>query len=307
MKYYFKQNIFISALVLLLTLFVSCKKEHNVEGNIPTTTTDSIMISEAKVLLDTAYSSTATLENYVETLQYNVDACKETCKNQSPEKNNETYENYFAVREALIKNLNQTYSDVLEKYASYYNFDTGKTNLPTEVQNIANSLQTVDVEFWDVGEGYTEIRSKANHYYNIFKNKLTPDYEAYLKQTSKEKEVLYAADAGLNVSFDEVGSRAIFWENFIKKYPNSKLIAQAEEDFNWYLNDFLFGLDNTPTFEDGKIYDDVQKVYQNFMKKYPNSIVSEKIKLLYHELESNAFNDTENIRENLGIEYPTYD
>ena len=69
------------------------------------------------------------------------------------------------------------------------------------------------------------------------------------------------------------------------------MLDEVKSSLIYYRQDYIFGLDNTPTFErdfesqteDNKkisyIYDENQKEFNRFIKKYPNSPTSKLIKL----------------------------
>lgn len=158
------------------------------------------------------------------------------------------------------------------------------------------------LEFREAGEGYTEIWSAPDHYYSIFGNKVTPDYNIYIDQLSKEDEKLYVADAGLVISWKELGERTVFWENFIRKYPDSFLVSRAKEMYNNYLYDYLFGMENTPTYEysDRTIYPENREEFRRIIKKYPNSDVAKKSKELMDLFDAKI--SEEEIRNRINIE-----
>lgn len=270
--------------ILIICLFFSlfsCEKEKKKETIIKQNknTSSEVLISETKVIIDTSYSDTNSIKDYCIALEYLKNEYTEKIKeNSSIENNNELYEKYKLLRNAYIKNLNISSASILDRYLDYYNEDKEEYVLPNDVKKIQEKLKMVDVEFLYIGEGYTELRNKPQHFWNIFKAKVTPDYEDYIKQIANQNKELYSVDAGLIVPFKEVGDRVIFWENFITKYPKSKLLPKSRMHYNNYLHDFIFGLDNTPSFEDGKIDPVFNEVYVDFIKKYPNSLSTNKIK-----------------------------
>lgn len=83
------------------------------------------------------------------------------------------------------------------------------------------------------------IRELPNLYYDMFKDYVTDDYKEYLKIWAKDSEELYQADAGLLISFEEIGERIITWENFLNKYPDSKLNIKVTALLNSYREDYL--------------------------------------------------------------------
>ena len=65
----------------------------------------------------------------------------------------------------------------------------------------------------------------------MFKDYVTDDYKEYLKIWAKDNKKLYQADAGLLVSFEEIGERIVTWESFLNQYPDSKLNIKVTAGF----------------------------------------------------------------------------
>ncbi|CAA7196639.1 tol-pal system YbgF family protein [Chryseobacterium potabilaquae] len=279
------------AAFILLIVILSCKKnEQIVTGrNIVHDTLNSIVTKEDSYRpIDTVCSPNNKTKDYIEALQwYNDEVRKEVAMNPL-EKNNRLYKNYLKIRDKYIQCISEINGDVLDKYVNYYDSENGMYKFPEDIKTLSAELKKVNLEFREVGEGYTEVWSDSNYYYNIFKNSVTFDYNAYIKQLSIEDKVNYAEDAGIVISWKELGDRVIFWENFIKKYPKSDLMNVAKEKYNNYLYDYLFGMDNTPTYEraDGKLYDENKDEFNRIIKKYPNSETAKKVQELLDFFES---------------------
>ena len=141
------------------------------------------------------------------------------------------------------------------------------------------------------------IRELPHLYYDVFKDYVTDDYKEYLKIWAKDDEELYQADAGLCISFEELGDRIARWENFLNKFPNSTLKSKVTALLNSYREDYILGMDNTPTIDGGydnvpiTIYEEAKKEYDRFMKKYPNSPTVELIKYLLENYQNNNIYD----------------
>ncbi|QIY89864.1 hypothetical protein [Chryseobacterium gallinarum] len=273
---------------ILFAAVVSCKKEVTVSDVKPAN--DSIAKNETKEDLykpiDTACSQANKTEDYINSLQwYRTKTDKEIAGN-SLEQNDKTYEDFLKIREKYTECLNSLHADILDKYVNYYDAEKERYNLPDNVKKLATEFKKAGLEFREVGEGMTEIWTVPGYYSSVFKNKVTPDYEAYIMQNDKESETNYAADAGLMISWEELGNRLMFWENFINKYPKSKLMKTVKEGYNMYLIDYLLGMDNTPTYQidfdkgTGKLYDENRAEFNRIIKKYPNSNTAKKAKEL---------------------------
>jgi hypothetical protein len=272
-----------AAIILSVSVF-SCQKEASKtsDGQVKN---DSISKTEPEKDLfkpvDTACSSKNKTEDYIAALQWYQRKTEKEIAQNSPEQNTKLYEDYVKIRDKYTSCLSENLIKTLEEYVNYYS-ESGELKLPDNIQKQSAELKKGGLKFMEVGEGYTEIWSEPDHYFILFKNKINPDYQDYIKQLAKENVGLYAADAGLVVSFKEVGDRTIFWENFIKKYPESRLNYKAKEMYNNYLADYLFGLDNTPTHEhsDGTIYAENRAEFSRLMKQHPNSNVAKRTKEL---------------------------
>ncbi|WBV60995.1 hypothetical protein PFY12_02465 [Chryseobacterium camelliae] len=274
----------LAAFILLMSIF-SCKKEAS-KTSVEKVERDTISTVETKEDLfkpiDTTCSSKNKTEDYIAALQWLQHKTEKEIAQNSPEQNDKLYEDYIKIREKYTACLSENLGKVLEEYVNYYDSETNSYKFPENIKKLIAELKKGSLEFTEVGEGYTEIWSVPDHYFSVFKNKVTPDYNTFIEQLSKESEGLYSADAGLVISWKELGERTVFWENFIKKYPKSPLIPRVKEMYNSHLHDYLFGMDNTPTHEhsDGTLYDENREEFNRIIKKYPNSNVAEKSKEL---------------------------
>jgi len=276
----------IIAVCLLSAAVVSCKKETAVSET--KLENDSIAKTETKEdqykPIDTACSPAHKTEDYITSLQWYHTKIEKEMAGNSPEQNDTVYEDYLKIRGKYTGCLMNLHTDILDKYVTYYNYDKDQCNLPDNVKKIASELKKAGLEFREVGEGMTEIWTVPGYYSSLFKNKVTPDYEVYISQTDKESESNYAADAGLIITWEQLGDRLMFWENFMNKYPKSNLIKVVKQDYKIYLSDYLLGMDNTPTYErdqdkgTGKLNDENRAEFNRIIKKYPNSNTAKKAK-----------------------------
>ncbi|RYJ39726.1 hypothetical protein NU08_1395 [Flavobacterium anhuiense] len=154
---------------------------------------------------------------------------------------NALYEKYYEENNILLGQIEEKESGVLDKF---YNEEE---KAKREVKLLGEKLSRHQLEYFEIGEGYVEIETLPDFYYKIFKDYVTSDYKDYLYLKSEENKTLYSADAGLVISFKDLGERVISWENFMTKYPNSKLIASVKEEYKNYQMDYLVGQNNTPT------------------------------------------------------------
>ena len=231
---------------------------------------------------------------------------------------NKLYEEYVEDNEDILYKIGQKSEKFLD---SIYYGSEEEQFIEKDWNDTNDFLNKYDLELWDIGEGMVTIRELPHLYYDIFKDYVTDDYKEYLKIWAKDDEELYQADAGLCISFEELGDRIARWENFLNKFPNSKLKIKVIALLNSYREDYILGMENTPTRDGGydgqpyTIIEENMKEFNRFMKKYPNSPTVELIKYfienyknenIYELIKSKIFEKFEKdesidvISENLG-------
>lgn len=175
-------------------------------------------------------------EQLLELFLKKKNAVSENLKNILKNEANELYESYRNENGQIILRLIDANADILN---NFYNEDSATQNL---VKMKAKELSAYGLEFVELGEGLVEINTNNEFYYKIFKNYVTDDYRDYLEITKNEDKSIYAADAGLVISFRELGDRIVVWEKFMQKYSNSKLMKSVKENYKNYQKDYLFGM-----------------------------------------------------------------
>lgn len=252
--------------------------------------TDNKNIQEKK----TTKKDSAKVEKSSQTAQSGSDLLEQFSKNKnevvlqlktlSNKEANALYEKYFEENNTLLQQIAEKESGILDKF---YNEDEADKKA---VKLLGEKLSKHQLEYFEIGEGYVEINPLPDFYYKIFKDYVTSDYKDYLYLKSEENKTLYSADAGLAISFKDLGDRIISWENFMTKYPDSKLIASVKEEHKNYQMDYLVGQDNTPTAERGAdeqyIYPENIQEFNRFLKKYPKSPTAPLINLFMENFKS---------------------
>ena len=221
----------------------------------------------------------------LENFSKNKNEILEKLKTLNKEEADELYEQYLESNNIILENLNIE-DDKLLSGGIYNNEDTSE-NFTDEEWKIANKfLNKYDLELWYLARGTCIIKEVPDFYYKTFKDYVTDDYKEYLKITSKENEEHYVADSGLCITLEELGDRIVTWENFLEKYPNSKLNDKVNNICNSYRRDYILGVP-------GGIYDykESAEEYNRFIKKYPDSPTTE---LLGYYLEEINLDEPEN-------------
>lgn len=205
----------------------------------------------------------------LENFSKNKNEMLEKLKTLNKEEADELYEQYLESNNTILENLNIEHDKLLS--GGIYNNEDTSENFTDEEWKIANKfLNKYDLELWYLARGTCIIKEVPDFYYKTFKDYVTDDYKEYLKITSKENEEHYVTDSGLCITLEELGDRIVTWENFLEKYPNSKLNDKVNNICNSYRRDYILGVP-------GGIYDykESAEEYNRFIKKYPDSPTTE--------------------------------
>ena len=205
----------------------------------------------------------------LENFSKNKNEMLEKLKTLNKEEADKLYEQYLESNNIILENLNIEHDKLLS--GGIYNNEDTSENFTDEEWKIANKfLNKYDLELWYLARGTCIIKEVPDFYYKTFKDYVTDDYKEYLKITSKENEEHYVADSGLCITLEELGDRIVTWENFLEKYPNSKLNDKVNNICNSYRRDYILGVP-------GGIYDykESAEEYNRFIKKYPDSPTTE--------------------------------
>ncbi|GLX67549.1 hypothetical protein [Paenibacillus glycanilyticus] len=125
---------------------------------------------------------------------------------------------------------------------------------------------------WVEGTIYPIVDYSMQHKYSSY---LSRPLNSYIALKAAESEEPAARDAGLVITWDELASRAIMTEAFLKEYPDSPDYTEVKNLFlDNYLRMFINGLANSPIF-DMKTLKIVPEVKSSYLKTYsqsPNTI-----------------------------------
>lgn len=266
--------------IFLSLIFLSCneKKQNILKETKEVDEEETIYISKGN-------KNDNSENDYYEKFKIENEKIIEHLKNISKSDANKLYVDYCKINAEIINKITENEQLVLEKF--YYN-DANSKNI---ISKLKTKLSNIQLRFEEIGEGYVDITTMPSFYYDIFKNYVTDDYNEYLYLISVENKDRYSDDAALIISFKELGERIISWENFINKYPKSELVKEVKLSLKNYQLDYIFGMDNTPTFkrdfknltETNKkilyINDENNEEFNRYLKLYPNSPTSKLIKL----------------------------
>jgi hypothetical protein len=268
-----------------LTSVTSCKKEIQSNDTLP-------KVNVAKK--DSLTASITTIASKTEQLTKEIISETKITKEKLTKTNAvSVYKTFREKIENLVGELNEENSRLVDDYYKYYDQDSNKMIYPDSIQIKIKHFDAARLEMWDIGEGMSEIRTKPDFYTSIFNNYLPKDYSVYLQLEAFDNTKLYAADAGFSITLTEVSQRVLNWENFLVKFPNSPLYKETKEIYKSYLRDYLYGLDNTSTFEyaDMTLYPESKEEFDRFINKNPNKVTAKILKTLLASLENKVTMD----------------
>lgn len=133
-----------------------------------------------------------------------------------------------------------------------------------------------DVRVYNLGEGYYAFSHDLKGMADIFTPYLRPDQKAFIQRMAKDNQDIFWSDAAITTSFEELVERAVFWEDYITRYPNGYAVKDAKILLDLYRYSLFFGSDNTGWTDDA-IHEFIEPEYKQTMvalTKRPNSILA---------------------------------
>ena len=215
----------------------------------------------------------------LESFSKNKDEILKKLKTLDKEEANEFYKKSRETNDIILEKINREHDNLSAK------------NFTDEKWNIANKfLNKYDLELFYLENDEVIIGESSDFYYKTFKDYVTEDYKEFLKIISDENmRAGHSRNSSMSISLEEVANRIIARENFLEKYPNSKLTEYIHELCNEYRRDYLYLYpDIVPDYKENL------KEYKRFQEKYPNSPTTELIGYYLMELNTDNFEDNDN-------------
>lgn len=186
----------------------------------------------------------------------------------NPDQANALYEKYSELLIKELTSLNYADQETLDQYVNYLD-----GQLPDSIIKKQALFKESKIEYWYEGEGMYSLQFFYNYFYEIFKDKVTPDLKEFLYIKSEEDKILFLNDSNITVPWKVIRSRVLTWDNFIKKYPLSRYNAMAKEIYAFYMSCYLIGTDNTLTFEydTRKLYPEVKADFEELIAENPET------------------------------------
>ncbi|SUA44041.1 Uncharacterised protein [Neisseria zoodegmatis] len=206
-------------------------------------------------------------------------------KKASPQEADRLYEQFeSAPREgSILSQLNDVEGEWLNNFYSaphWKETESGGWRPTALLRKKKQQAAAVGLEYVYLSEGEGVLRLKSDFMLNLFGCCVSPDYHAYLDTLAETQKSVVATDAAVHVSWPELGDKVALWESFLSEYPNSRLKEQAESYYQGYLELFLLGADNTPTYIEDHVYPAYDAAWQYFIASNPESPVSAFLKTI---------------------------
>jgi hypothetical protein len=146
-------------------------------------------------------------------------------------------------------------------------------------------------------EGTFYFDENADFLFNHFSKYLSVSLREFLNLRRRETAEGFTEDKDLLISFTKIGERIVDWENYLNNYPDSPLKELANYHYQLYLGTFLFGIDNTETFERKRLKPEIGKVYENFIKRFAKTKSAGLISRYYEVLKANDLKYTKAVED----------
>ena len=194
--------------------------------------------------------------------EWHTERIKRELASATPKQADNLYDEYVALlttynenrpsESGLLVKINDRESTVLDNFCSeqYWVEKAGKLEETEALKTLQRKMSAVGLEYWDVGECTAIVRPKADYYLKLFGPAVSPDTRRFLEIEARQDKELATNDASLSISWQELAERVLEWEDFLQRHPGSRLSRKAFDEYLFYQNMLLFGLDNTPTYSD---------------------------------------------------------
>lgn len=150
-------------------------------------------------------------------------------------------------------------------------------NLSPRVRYLIGLIQNgADVRVYNLGEGYYAFNHDLKAMADIFTPYFRQDQKAFIQQMAIDNQDIFLSDAAITISFAELVERAVFWEDYITRYPNGYAVKDAKVLLDSYRYYLFFGSDNTQWTDDDirELIEPEYKLTMVALTKRPNSILA---------------------------------
>lgn len=104
-------------------------------------------------------------------------------------------------------------------------------------------------------------------------SRLSPEVSDYMALRALETDRPTVVDGGLIISWDELGSRVLQAEQYLRDYPKTEVYEEIQTLLERYMAVYLQGVDNTPiySYEGYRVLDEVDASYRKLAAENPGT------------------------------------
>ena len=97
-----------------------------------------------------------------------------------------------------------------------------------------------------------QTRYQRNPYYlaKVFAPSFPEAEKVFMQELAEQNQLARFEDEHFELAAQEISRRAQFWESYLKEYPNTNYLADAQYLYNFYTNLLFKGLRNNPISQD---------------------------------------------------------
>ncbi len=205
----------------------------------------------------------------------------------SPEERCHIFDEFVALVGEATEVINQQEGDYLARYFEYHSdYEGNEIPAPDSIKKKEQYYRERGVQPVHLGEGIVEFFPTPDLYAPLLRQ-LPDSYQEHWQLLRSADHI--TADAGLCISWRELGDLVARYEAYPKKFPRAtEFFTRLSAEYQYLQHLYLIGVDNTPTFEtaDSTLFPEVRSEWLRFIKAYPDSPTAKMAKGL---LEMNSF------------------
>lgn len=192
----------------------------------------------------------------------------------------------FWQNEALVSKLKAATKGLTPAKAFEFLNNPSSMQKDPEIRNLVEQVNACGFVIIN-REGTFYFDENADFLYNHFSKYLSVSLRDFLNLRRREVVEGFTEDNDLLISFTRIGERIIDWENYLNNHPDSPLQELANYHYQLYLGTFLFGIDNTKTFERKRLKPEIGMIYEKFIKRFAKTKSADLINRYYEILKAN--------------------
>ncbi|HLW41826.1 MAG TPA: hypothetical protein VKY82_05610 [Flavobacterium sp.] len=277
---------FIYSSLIVCSVFISCEKKKDLLN----TNVNKDTITEIIYTNDPDYVlSNKNAQELIEHLENEQNALKEKLQKATRKEAEALYLDYYKKLSVIVDSINTAEINTLKLYHEF------KDHKPDSVLQKEEIYDKVNLYFRKIDSNHYDFRIKPGYYYNLFHNKVSPEYKEYMKLRYEEHKMAYEEQvSNEKITLEKRRELIIKWEKFLTTYKNFKFIDYAKRSYTENLTLYLFGSSTQPTFEitTKKLYVENEQEYISFVKKNPQLISAEITKAFLKHFYENDKNFT---------------